>query len=223
MYELALMTAARAHDMDVRPTLTIVTPERAPLAVFGDGASTGIGELLAEARIAVETSAAADVPEPGVVVIAPGTRRLVADRVIALPELSGPYVRGLPANGDGFISVDAFCRVPGAEGVYAAGDAADRPVKHGGLAALQADTAAAMIAADAGAPVERRPYQPEIRGLLLTGGRPRFLTARMVGGQGFESRITDAPTWSPPTKIAAQYLAPYLEALDARIEPVAGR
>jgi sulfide:quinone oxidoreductase len=217
IYELALMTATRAHEMGAALTITIVTPESAPLAVFGDGASAGIAELLADAGIAVETSADAEVPEAGHVVIAPGTRGMTADRVIALPELTGPSVRGLPAAAHGFVPVDAFCRVPGAEGVYAAGDVADRPIKHGGLAALQADTIAGMIAADAGAPVERMPYRPEIRGLLLTGGGPRFLSARVVGGRGFSSSITDEPTWSPPTKIAAVYLAPYLEGLDLAV------
>jgi hypothetical protein len=27
------------------------------------------------------------------------------------------------------------------------------------------------------------------------------------------SELTDEPTWSPPTKISARYLAPYLEQL----------
>jgi sulfide:quinone oxidoreductase len=110
--------------------------------------------------------------------------------------------------------------VPGVEGVYAAGDGADHPIKHGGLAALQADTIAAMIAADAGAGIERHPYRPEIRGLLLTGGAPLYLSARVLGGRGLHSTITDTPTWSPPVKIAAKYLAPYLASREARTAPV---
>jgi sulfide:quinone oxidoreductase len=216
IYELALMVARRASDMGMKLAVTIVTPERTPLAVFGDGASAAIAERLACAGILVETSADAEVPEPGLVIIAPGTRRVTADRVIALPQLTGPSVRGLPVGAHGFLAVDAFCRVPGAAGVYAAGDAADHPIKHGGLAALQADTIAAMIAADVGAPVERRPYRPEIRGLLLTGGDPLYLSARVVGGRGFHSTITDTPTWSPPVKVAAKYLAPYLEQLESK-------
>jgi sulfide:quinone oxidoreductase len=219
IYELALMAARRAFEMSTELAVTIVTPERTPLAVFGDGASTAIAERLAFAGIVVETSAAAEVPEPGLVLIAPGTRRVTADRVLALPQLTGRPVRGLRVGAHGFISVDAFCRVPGIEGVYAAGDGADHPIKHGGLAALQADTIATMIAADAGAPVERRPYRPEIRGLLLTGGDPLYLTARVVGGRGFDSTITEKATWSPPVKIAARYLAPYLETLETRMAP----
>jgi sulfide:quinone oxidoreductase len=219
LYELALMSAHRAFDMGTKLAVTMVTPEYTPLAVFGDAASAAIGERLALAGIVVETSADAGVPEPGLVVIAPGTRRVTADRVIALPQLTGPAVRGLSAGPHGFLSVDAHCRVPGVEGVYAAGDGADHPIKHGGLAALQADTIAAMIAADAGAPVKRRPYRPEIRGLLLTGGAPLYLSARIVGGRGFQSTVTDTPTWSPPMKIAAKYLAPYLESLETRTAP----
>ena len=41
-----------------------------------------------------------------------------------------------------------------------------------------------------------------------------YLTAKITGGHGFSSEITDTPTWSPPSKIAAKYLAPYLEQLD---------
>jgi hypothetical protein len=50
--------------------------------------------------------------------------------------------------------------------------------------------------------------------MLLTGAQPRFLTARLAGGRGLHSEITDEPTWSPPVKIAARYLAPYLERRD---------
>ena len=35
LYELALMTAGRAYDMNVEVDITIVTPEDAPLAIFG--------------------------------------------------------------------------------------------------------------------------------------------------------------------------------------------
>lgn len=220
IYELALMTARRAFDMNMNVTLTIVTPETAPLAVFGDGASARISELLADAGIGVETSADASVPAPGHVVIFPGTRRVDADRVVALPELMGPSVRGLPVAEHGFLAVDSYCGVPGVDRVYAAGDAANFPIKHGGLAALQADTIALTIAALAGASVEPAPYRPEIHGMLLTGGKPLFLSARIIAGHGFNSEITETPCWSPPTKIAAKYLAPYLEQHAAQPERV---
>jgi hypothetical protein len=49
-----------------------------------------------------------------------------------------------------------------------------------------------------------------IRGVLMTGDKPRYLSARVTGGHGFNSQITEAPTWSPVSKIDAHYLAPYL-------------
>ena len=53
-----------------------------------------------------------------------------------------------------------------------------------------------------------------IHGMLLTNEKPRYLTAHITGGHGFSSEITDTPTWSPPSKIAAKYLAPYLQERD---------
>ena len=50
--------------------------------------------------------------------------------------------------------------------------------------------------------------------MLLTGAQPRFLTARISGGHGLCSEITDTPTWSPAMKIVAKYLGPYLDRLD---------
>jgi hypothetical protein len=38
--------------------------------------------------------------------------------------------------------------------------------------------------------------------------------ARVTGGHGSVSEVSESPLWSPPTKIAARYLAPYLEVLD---------
>jgi sulfide:quinone oxidoreductase len=148
------------------------------------------------------------------VVVNPGDHTIAVDRVVALPELYGPAVRGLAAGEHGFIPIDRHCQVPGVERVYAAGDGTDFALKYGGIAAQQADTAAEAIAAIAGLPVEPTALHPVIHGILLTGGAPRYLSARITGGHGFSSEITDEPTWSPPAKIAAKYLAPYLDERD---------
>jgi len=214
IYELALMTAARAYDMSVKVEITIVTPEAAPLAVFGDAASDAVAKLLADAAIETITASHAQVPEPGKLVIEPGDRTLSVDRVIALPELFGPAVRGLPAGEHGFIEVDRFGRVHDAPGVYAAGDAINFPVKHGGVAAQQADAAAQSIAELAGVTITPTPDLPEIHGILLTGRNPLYLTAQLTGSHGFSSKVTNEPTWSPVTKITSKYLAPYLEHRD---------
>jgi sulfide:quinone oxidoreductase len=217
LYELALMTAARAYDMNVELATTIVTPEDSPLSIFGLTASAGVGELLAQARIETITSAYVEVPRTGEIVINPGDRHLKVDRVVALPELYGPAIRGVRLSEHGFLRVDEHCRLIEEEHIYAAGDATEFAVKHGGIASQQADAVAQAIAARAGAELTPEPFRPIIRGMLLTGDRPRYLTARITGGAGFSSEISEQPTWSPPSKIAARYLAPYLDALDSAL------
>jgi sulfide:quinone oxidoreductase len=214
LYELALMTAGRAYDMGIELQTTIVTPEDSPLAIFGQSASSAVGEMLARANISSINSAYAEVPSSREVVINPGDRHLEVDRVIALPELFGPELRGIPLGEHGFIPVDPYCRVPDVEHIYAAGDATDFPIKHGGVGSQQADVAARSIAALAGAPVTPDRFNPMIHGMLLTDGKPVYLTAHLTGGHGFSSEISDTPSWSPPSKIAAKYLAPYLQERD---------
>jgi sulfide:quinone oxidoreductase len=219
LYELALMTAGRAYDMGIELQTTIVTPEDSPLAIFGSSASSTVAELLAGANVETINSAYAQVPSSHEVLINPGERHLEVDRVIALPELYGPVVRGIPLGEHGFIRVDPHCRVPDVKRIYAAGDATDFPIKQGGIGSQQADVAAQSIAALAGAPGIPERFNPTIHGMLLTNEKPRYLTAHITGGHGFNSEITNTPTSSPPRKIAAKYLAPYLEKLDRASTP----
>jgi sulfide:quinone oxidoreductase len=215
IYELALMTATRAYDMGVDLSITIATPEDAPLAVFGTAVSEAVQRLLAERGILTLTSAHCGVSEQGHVSIHPGGRTLHVDRVVALPQLSGPPAPGVPGDATGgFIPIDPHCRVRGLERVYAAGDATDFAVKHGGVAAQQADTAAESIAALAGAPVEPHRFHPVIHGILLGGKRPLYLSAHVTGGHGSSSTVSGSPMWSPRAKIVAKYLGPYLDSRD---------
>jgi sulfide:quinone oxidoreductase len=214
LYELALMTAGRAYDVDVELSVTIITPEDAPLAIFGATVSSAVSDLLEKVGIQTIGSAYAEIPTQGEVVINPGERRLQVDRVIALPELYGPSLRGIPLGDHGFIRINPYCQLPDVGPIYAAGDATEFAIKHGGIASQQADTAAQSIAALAGAPVTPEPFHPVIHGVLLTDNKPLYLTAQITGGQGFSSEIADTPTWSPPSKIAAKYLAPCLERYD---------
>jgi sulfide:quinone oxidoreductase len=215
IYELALMTARRAWDMNVSLSITVVTPEDAPLAIFGTAVSETVDRLLTEHGILVIPSAHGATPEPGQVSVHPGARRLHVDRVVALPELFGPSTPGMPKrDGHGFIPIDVHCQVPELERVFAAGDATEFPVKHGGVAAQQADVAAEAIAALAGAPVEATRFHPVINGVLLGAQRPLYLRAHITGGHGSSSEVSEDPTWSSTAKIAAKYLTPYLEARD---------
>jgi sulfide:quinone oxidoreductase len=211
-YELALMTADRAYDSNLDVTVTVLTPEEAPLALFGQQASEAVARVLAESRVELITHAHCEVVEPGHIALHPGTGHLDADRIVAMPQLTGPAIAGLPRDGTGgFIPIDPFCRVRSLQRVFAAGDATSFPVKHGGIAAQQADTAATGIAALAGLTVEPEPLRPEIRAIMLGGRRPLFLSAVLAGEVGTNSQASFEPLWSPPQKIAARYLSPYLE------------
>jgi sulfide:quinone oxidoreductase len=222
IYELALMTARRAYDMGVSLSITIATPEDAPLAVFGQTVSDAVNSLLVEHGILTIPSAHCEVPAPKEVSVFPGARRLLVDRIVALPELYGPSTPGLPKSADnGFIAVDTHSQARGVERVYAAGDAIDFPVKFGGLAAQQADAAAEAIAALAGASIDPKPVNPLVHATLIGGPKPLYLSAYITGGHGSSSTVSDTPTWSPPTKIVAKYLAPYLDQRDRMMEGVA--
>jgi sulfide:quinone oxidoreductase len=214
LYELALMTTGRAYDMGVELEVTIVTPEDAPLAIFGPAVSSAVSELLHKAGIETIKSAYAELPSAREVVINPGDRRLQIDRAVALPELYGPSLRGVPLGEHGFIHVNSHGLLADVGPIYAAGDATEFAIKHGGIASQQADVAAQAIAARAGAAVTPERFHPVIHGMLLTDSKPLYLTAQIAGGHGFSSEITDTPTWTPPSKIAAKYLAPYLEEQD---------
>jgi sulfide:quinone oxidoreductase len=203
-YELALLTAREARGMGEDTKVTIVTPEERPLAAFGPSASDAVEALLREHHVDVVTSATAEPAEGSQgLTIRPGDRHLDVDRTFAIPRLEGRAIEGLPQDAGGFLLVDRNCAVRGAEGVYAAGDGADFPVKHGGLAAEMADAAAEHIAARAGADIDPRPFTPVLRGKLLTGAAPRSLR----GGDG-QSDAADHVLWWPPAKVAARYLAP---------------
>jgi len=219
VYELALMTAERARRAAVEGVeLYLVTPEPLPLAAFGATAGAVVGRLLVEAGVKLFTSASAFVPGPRALIIQPQGTELAPDRIVAMPRVAAPEIPGLPAASPyGFIPIDSRCAVPGTDGrVFAAGDATDYPIKHGGVGAQQADTAAAEIARLAGAGVERTRFWPEMRGKLLTGGKPLYLSARLVGDQGFDSEVFDDPPWPVDAKILAADLGPYLEGLDDR-------
>ena len=105
--------------------------------------------------------------------------------------------------------------MPDAGDVYAAGDAVDFAIKQGGISCQQADVAAESIAALAGWRSSREPFKPEIHGVLLTDSQPRYIAAKVTGGEGSYSQFSETPIDGLTHKIAARYLAPYLERLDA--------
>jgi sulfide:quinone oxidoreductase len=218
LYELALMTAAHVAERavpDVR--LSLVTPESTPLELFGPAASDAVRELLDERGIDLHLSRYPSTFEHRRLALVPG-EPLFAERVVSLPGLVGPELAGLASDSGGFIPVDAHGLVIGEQDVYAAGDATNGAIKQGGIAAQQADAAAAAIAARAGAPVAPEPFRPVLRGLLLTGATPRFMRAEVSGGRGADWRVSDHALWWPPSKIAGKRLAPYLALRHAELD-----
>ncbi|HSN34611.1 MAG TPA: FAD-dependent oxidoreductase, partial [Ideonella sp.] len=205
LYELAVMTARRLGG---RARVALATAERAPLELFGGRASGRLLEYLERLGVAFLPNAGVVRVLAGEALIAPGGRRVRADRVVTVPRLRGPALAGLPRDADGFLPVGAHGAVHGVADVYAAGDATDQPIKQGGLATQQADAIAETIAARAGAPLTPAPFRPVLRGILMTSEQPQYLEADVAGPGG--SHTADTPLWWPPTKVAGRYVAPFL-------------
>lgn len=209
IYELALLTAERCAEAGISADLTVVTPEELPLGVFDGAASPAIRTLLDDHGVALMTSLH-PTSFSGSQLHVVGGDPIEAEWVVALPRLTGRIVDGIPHDEEGFVVTDSLGRVDGLEDVYAAGDVTTFPVKQGGIAAQQADAAATAIAAAAGAEIVPEPFEPVLRGLLLTGGRPAFMRADIRGGKGEPAIVDEEPLWWPAGKIAARYLSPYL-------------
>jgi sulfide:quinone oxidoreductase len=220
LYELALMTKTVLEDRGATQVhVRLVTPEPTPLAVFGASASETVADVLAGCNIAVQTQTTPVVFRDGALVVVPG-QAIRTQQVVSIPVPDGRQIPGIRQDGRGFVPVDEHGRVEGRDDVFAVGDMTAFPIKQGGIAAQQADAAAEWIAALAGAEIESRPFRPVLRGLLLTGLRPRFLRSDPLAGS---SEVDMEPLWWPPGKIAGRYLAPFLaEHLGLSTEPPPG-
>ncbi len=216
MYELALLAESELSKGGVEgASLVIVTPEDAPLDLFGRAASERVAALLAERGIEVVTGTLPVRFDEGEGRLSVSPRAAIeADAVLSLPRMEGRRIGGVPHNLDGFIRVDDHCRVRGTERIYAAGDATTFPVKQGGVSAQQADVAAEAIAAELGCDVEADSFDPILRGVLWTGAKPLYLSGYPTGGHGENSVATeDEPSWQGDAqhKIVSRYLAPFLD------------
>ncbi len=209
LYELAIQTATHLAEQGAKTKIMLVTPEDQPLGLFGATASEAVLVHLEERGIALYTDHYPRAFRDGELEVIP-SGSVQADRVVSLPTLRGPFLPGLPHDTEGFIPIDQHCRVEEHHEVFAAGDVTAFPVKQGGIAAQQGDAAAEAIAADAGADLRPAPFDPVLRGLLLTGGEPSYLRADIGGGHGDTSTVATEPLWWPPSKIVGRYLAPFL-------------
>jgi sulfide:quinone oxidoreductase len=234
IYELALLTAGHLRERGSDAEVWLVTPEEAPLELFGPAAARALEPMLAARGVQVRTSTRPALVRDRALVMM-GGGELYVDAVVTLPQLEGPRMPGLPCDQHGFIPVDDHGRVRGLEDVYAAGDVTSFPLKQGGLAAQQADAVAETIAASLDIPIAARAFTPVLRGLLITGGAPLYLRAepqrlsressvaieaqrapRLRARQA--SAAAGQPLWWPPAKVAGRYLGPFLAT--ARPQPL---
>ena len=212
LYELALQAAAEIEEHGLDADVTVVTPEQRPLEVFGLAASATVAELLRDHGVRVRTSTVPRAVEHGGLSLVWGGT-IEADAVVAVPVLSGRRIPGVPGNFSGFVRTDERARVVDIDRVWAAGDMTDCPIKQGGLAAQQADLAAADIAALAGAPVDAAPAPQILRAQLVGGREPLFLRAELGrDGAPVDAGVAisgDAPWW-PTAKVFGRHVAPWM-------------
>ena len=214
LYELAFLTARHLADRGARASLAIVSPEPAPLPAFGGAVSREIRGLFDRWDITFHGERTPIEFRGGELRTIP-SGVVAADHVLALAQLRGVRIAGLPADNDGLLWTDVFGRVGDLPDVYAAGDITAFPIKQGGIAAQQADSVASTIARAAGADVPPDPFKPVLRGLLLTGDGERYLSSDIVGGSGDTSEVENEPAWWPPVKIPGRHLGPYLAGIAA--------
>lgn len=218
LYELAMLTAQYAAERGDSVQIALVTPESAPLAVFGRPASEAVGALLKARGIAFHGGVHAREAEDGVLDLAPGGKELRAAAVIALPRLEGPRIPGVPTDAEGFIPIDEHGLVRGTRDLYAAGDGTSFPIKQGGLGTQQADAAAEHIAARFGAELDPQPFDPVLRGKLIVGDETMDMRTEVTGGRG-EGVVSPDYLWWPPAKVSGRYLAPWLAGDDTHGDP----
>lgn len=211
LYELALLARAVLAKSGVEDArLSVVTPEDAPLEIFGRAVAEQMSALLEERRIELVPGSLPVGFEDGLLRVAPG-RPIETEAVVSMPRLEGRRIDGVPHDENGFVATDEHCRVAGMERVYAIGDVTSFPVKQGGIATQQADAVGEAIAADLGAAGEPAPFDPVLRGVLWTGEAPRYLYGRPTGGHGEVSRLEESPPWPEREgKIVGRYLSPFL-------------
>jgi sulfide:quinone oxidoreductase len=225
MYELCFLTCQYLVEHDAvfrhstgtprrRPVgVSLVTPEKAPLEAFGSEISSLVRAELEDRNVSFLGERTPIRWCAGRLETEPQGDGLAVERVIALPRLGGVAISGLPTDEHHLIPTDRHGRVGDLADVYAAGDITSFPIKQGGIAAQQALAVAQAIAAEAGAGNSPEPFEPVLRGLLLTGDDERFL--RSTSAPQEPATASSQPLWWPPGKIAARYLTAYLAQLDA--------
>jgi sulfide:quinone oxidoreductase len=175
LYELALLGSSVLRKSGIGDArLRVVSPEDAPLELFGRVVGEQMGRLLLEHGVEFIGGASPVAFEGGRLQVVPGDP-IEAEAVVSLPRLEGRRIDGLHADPEGFLPVDEHCRVVDAKGVFAAGDVTAFPVKQSGIATQEADVAAEAIAATVGAEIEPAAFAPVLRAELDGAIAGRYL------------------------------------------------
>lgn len=214
LYELALLSATHAQERQAALQITIVTPEPAPLALFGPRAARLVAGLLDDLHVRfVGSTVGVKVRRDGALVTA-FDAPIAADRVVAVPQLTAQRITGVPASWWGFVPTDISGRVEGLGDVYAAGDMTAFPIKQGALAAQQADRVANAIVEGLGVPTVKARTDRILLARLLAGERALCLRTELdESGQPTAATIEHIETRNVErsAKVFGQYLTPYLE------------
>jgi len=213
IYELALLTAEYADGLGIDVTITVATPEAAPLERFGPEAAAAVRGMLGRSAITLHTSAHCHVDEVGRLRFRPRAGAMCVDLIAAMPLLWGPSIPGIPAGPGGFVAVDGTCHVRGLDGVFAAGDMTDLPVKHGGLAGQQGDLAAEAIVAELEGD-SPPPARPLVLEAILLGGGGSLRLRGVLEGETARCAVSHEPPGVPRDKLITRRLTPYLRSLD---------
>ena len=184
--------------MNAQTSITLVTPEDAPLAIFGDKVQqprwSGCSRRTAFSTI---TSAHCETPAPGELTLHPGGRTLTRRADPCAPGAVRPVHAGRAEGLTRRLHPDRLALPgprPGARLGRRRRDRLRRQARRDRGPA--GDTAARAIAALAGAPVQPEPFHPIIRAVLLSLDKPKYLSAHITGGHGSNSEISDTPSWT---------------------------
>jgi sulfide:quinone oxidoreductase len=151
LYELVLMLDTHLERARLRDKIDIVfaTKEEAFIEAFGPRLNTVVTGEFEERGIEGHVGFVVTGVEPGLVHFQ-NREKLPYDVLVSFPPyIAGKVYPGLPADDRGFLRVESNSRrVYGHERLFAAGDAANFPVKQAFLALLQGDAVGDHLAAE---------------------------------------------------------------------------
>ena len=193
--------------------LSLVTPEEEPLELFGPAASEAVPGTAGRARHRAPHAGAIRPPSAGRA--GDRSRRLDRRRPRGEPAAAARPVPAGPAARRGGLHPDRPARARRRRGGRLRRRRRDhlrRSSRAGSPPSRRTPPPRRSRRAPA-RDVEPRPFRPVLRGLLLTGGEPRYMRAEVSGSRRRRRRaLSEHALWWPPSKIAGRWLAPYLAA-----------